>query len=280
MTSQRDSRDASDEHTQEGAVPDGFYEYYARESASDQTRQRFEAIRQAVLRVRERGGAEVTGLDVADIGCNAGTQCILWAHGGHRVHGVDINEQLLALGRSRGEKAGLKIDFRVGSATALPWDDSSMDVCLLPELLEHVEEWEQCIDEAVRILKSGGTLFLSTTNRLCPKQEEFDLPLYSWYPRRLKRHYERLSRTSRPELVNHAEFPAVHWFTFFELAEALAERGLESLDRFDIIKTDDRSFLVRGSVGLLKRVPLLRWLGHVATPYTVIVATKQAAEAK
>jgi 2-polyprenyl-3-methyl-5-hydroxy-6-metoxy-1,4-benzoquinol methylase len=55
-----------------------------------------------------------------------------------------------------------------------------MDVCLLPELLEHVADWQSCLNEAARVLRPGGLLYLSTTNVLCPRQQEFNLPLYSF----------------------------------------------------------------------------------------------------
>ncbi len=95
---------------------------------------------------------------------------------------------------------------------------------MLPELLEHVEDWQTCLNEAVRALRPGGALYLSTTNALNPVQDEFELPFYSWYPGFLKRHYERLAVTTRPELVNHAKYPAVHWFTFFGLKPYLRAR--------------------------------------------------------
>jgi 2-polyprenyl-3-methyl-5-hydroxy-6-metoxy-1,4-benzoquinol methylase len=38
---------------------------------------------------------------VADIGCGAGTQSIMWAQKGHEVHGLDINAQLVELAAKR-----------------------------------------------------------------------------------------------------------------------------------------------------------------------------------
>ncbi len=62
-------------------------------------------------------------------------------------------------------------------------------------------------------MRPGGVLYLTTTSCLCPSQMEFRLPLYSWYPGFLKRRYERLAKTTRPELANFAIYPAVHWFS-------------------------------------------------------------------
>jgi 2-polyprenyl-3-methyl-5-hydroxy-6-metoxy-1,4-benzoquinol methylase len=98
----------------------------------------------------------------------AGTQCMIRASKGHRVYGIDINEPLIELARKRAQEAGLQVLFSVGSAVRVPWPDQSMHVCLLPELLEHVVEWMACLKETARILRPGGVLFLSTTNKLCP----------------------------------------------------------------------------------------------------------------
>ena len=120
------------------ANDEAFYRYYADESLKASTLERFTATPAAVVRAARHFGLEQRPWDLADIGCGAATQCALWARAGHRVFGVDINEPLIELGRERAKAAGLQIDLRSGTATELPWSDESMDVCLCPELLEHV----------------------------------------------------------------------------------------------------------------------------------------------
>lgn len=250
-----------------------FYDYYAGESLSVATVQRFGGIQASVLRVA--AGAGLNGpLDVGDVGCGAGTQCRMWAKLGHRVSGVDVNEPLIHLAQQRASDAGLDIQFQVGSATALPWADQSMDVCLVPELLEHVLDWQSCVNEAARVVRPGGLLFLSTTNVLCPKQQEFSLPLYSWYPGPLKRYCERLAVTTHPAIANYAKYPAVHWFSFYGLQDFLEPLGFRSLDRFDLVDVTGKGRLAGVVIGLLRQVPMLRFLGHVATPSTYLVAVK------
>jgi 2-polyprenyl-6-hydroxyphenyl methylase/3-demethylubiquinone-9 3-methyltransferase len=232
-----------------------FYDYYASESQSEATRQRFRGIQAAVMRVAAQAGMHAP-FDVADIGCGAGTQARMWAESGHRVFGVDVNEPLIRLAKERASEQGAAIKFEVGTATALPWADRSMDICLVPELLEHVADWQSCVNEAARVLRPSGLLYLSTTNVLCPKQQEFNLPLYSWYPSPVKRYCERLAVTTHPAIANHAKYPAVHWFSFYGLRDYLEPMGFRCL------------------VSALRRVPLLRFIGHLATPSTYLVAIK------
>ena len=256
-----------------------FYGYYAQESQSPETLERFRRQRDLILSVPElRQG---TRLDVADIGCGAGTLAMTWAELGHRVKGLDINGPLIELARKRAAEASLEVEFFLGTATDIPWENESVDVCFAPELLEHVADWQACLNDFTRILRPGGALFLSTTNKLCPVQQEFNLPLYSWYPRFLKRHYERLSLTTRPRIANYAKYPAVNWFTFYSLREALASRGFSSFyDRFDMAALRDNGALKDTILGLVQALPPLRLLGQTMTEGSTIVAIKAKADAR
>ena len=253
-----------------------FYDYYANASQSEGTVNRFRGILGVVLRVAEQRGIHGK-LDVADIGCGAGTQARLWAELGHRVSGLDVNEPLISLARQRTSQAGLAVNFEVGSATRLPWPDQTMDVCLLPQLIEHIADWQSCVKEAARVLRPGGLLYLSTTNVLCPLQDEFDLPLYSWYPGPLKRYCERLATTTRPALANHAKYPAVHWFTFYSLRDFLEPLGFQCLDRFDLIDTRGKSKLAQSIVFVVRRAALLRFLGQMSTVSSYLIGIKSRA---
>ena len=251
-----------------------FVGYYAAQSESAATRQRFDGVRRVTLETRAALGLPTTGLDIVDVGCGAGTQTLMWAADGHRAQGIDISAPLIELARRRAEEGGLAVRFHVGSATALDLPDASVDIVLVSELLEHLPQWQPCVDEALRVLRPGGVIYLSTTNRLCPKQQEFTLPLYSWYPAALKRRCERMSVTTHRHWVQYATFPAVHWFSFYQLRDYLDERGFGARDRFDAIDVG-ASKLRAAVVGALRRSSALRFVGHVLTPYTVVIGWRR-----
>lgn len=250
-----------------------FVDYYARESASGETRLRLESTRRVVLGLRARSGLPIDGLEVVDVGCGAGAQALLWAASGHRVHGIDISAPLIDLARQRSSEAGLVASFAVSGAERLPMPDGSADIVLISELLEHVADWQPCVNEAVRVLRPGGVLYLSTTNRLCPVQQEFDLPAYSWYPRRLKQRCEKMAVTTHGHWVQFASFPAVHWFSFYQLRDYLRAFGMVSHDRFDLMDTGG-SPLRSVAASALRMIAPLRYVGHVLTPYTVVAALR------
>jgi 2-polyprenyl-3-methyl-5-hydroxy-6-metoxy-1,4-benzoquinol methylase len=251
-----------------------FVEYYAKESLSEESLNRMKGIFHCINRNLSVSQMN-RKLNVADIGCGAGVLSSLWAQQGHNVYGLDVNEPLIELAKQRAKEAGLSIKYYLGSATHLPWENESMDICIAPELLEHIVEWEACINEFARILKPNGILYISTANKLCPKQQEFSLPFYSWYPTKLKRHFEHLARTTRPEIAGYAKYPAVNWFSYYQLREEFSKLGMDSYDRFDIMDTDNKPNYQKHIINLITQSSILRWLGHVATPGLTMLAIKK-----
>lgn len=272
MLSERTTTERNGPEWDTGSHED-FYKYYAQQSLTPATLERFRTASETLLRIY---GPLPEGkrLDILDVGCGAGSQSRFWINAGHRYRGVDINEPLVQLARQRAADQGIDARFDVGSATALPCGDATADICQMPELLEHVADWQGCLDEAVRVLRPGGLLYVSTSNKLCPKQDEFNLPLYSWYPGFLKRYFERRAFTDRPDIANYAKYPAVNWFCVYTLQDYLEPKGFRCLDRFDLIDAASKGLVARGVLTLVLNISPLRMLAHVATPYTLLIAQK------
>jgi ubiquinone/menaquinone biosynthesis C-methylase UbiE len=269
----QETRASEDRATANTGTHDEFYQYYARESTSPETVARFEAQKKALLTFS--GKADSEPLLVADIGCGPGASSAIWARPGHLVVGIDINSALVELAASRAKEAKIPPRFLVGSADHLPLRDGTFDVCLAPELLEHVPDWRSCLSEIARVLKPGGVAYLSTTNTLCPQQHEFNLPLYSWYPARLKRHFETLAMTSRPDLANYATYPAVNWFNFYTLRSVLRGYGFDRFwDRFDMAAQNAPEGRKHQMLKVIRSNRLGRLAGYVITGGTQIIARK------
>lgn len=253
-----------------------FLDYYERASISQTTFERFSRIQKCALSLVESSQGRSDRFDVVDVGCGAGTQAMLWARKGHRVSALDASSALIDIGHRRAEEDGLNVSFSVGFAQALPYGSESFDVVLMPELLEHVAEWEACLREAVRVLRPRGILYLSTTNKLCPVQQEFELPAYSWYPSRLKHWIERKAVSTRPEWVNHTKYPAVNWFTYYGLRRWLNAQGVQTMDRFDMLARDRLGTSSRVIVGAIRRFRAVRFLAQMATEGTTVWGIKAA----
>lgn len=253
---------------------DQFFQYYQEKSQSPETVVRFERLVELILNVMKREDRDGP-FRIADVGGGAGTLARTFARAGHYVTCIDLSKDLLEVGRRRAEEEGIAMEFINCSATSTPVPDASIDICVVPELLEHVVEWRECLDEAGRMLRQGGLLYLSTTNKLCPVQEEFTLPFYSWYPGFLKRRYERLAVTTRPEVANYAKYPAVNWFTFYSLRKYLVTRGFSRfLDRLDMIEILSPESSKASLAKWMRRIPFFRVAVQFVTDGSYVIAFK------
>lgn len=96
-----------------------------------------------------------------DAGCAWGYATRFFAERAGRVAGVDVDEQAVAVAAERYPW----IDFRAAPLEAIPHTSESFDVVLCLDVLEHVQDERQSLDELFRVLRPGGTLVLTTPHR-------------------------------------------------------------------------------------------------------------------
>ncbi len=91
-----------------------------------------------------------------EIGCGAGryTRAFLRYRPDLDIHGCDISHIALAEAQAA-DKTG-KINYRLGDALALPYEDNSFDIVLLFDVFEHVTDVGKAADEVARVLRPGG----------------------------------------------------------------------------------------------------------------------------
>jgi len=99
------------------------------------------------------------GERVVDVGCGTGAVARQAAPRVGRegeVVAVDINPAMLAVGRSLPAPEGAPIDWREGSAMALPLPDASFDLALCQHGLQYFPERAAALREMRRVLAPGG----------------------------------------------------------------------------------------------------------------------------
>jgi 2-polyprenyl-6-hydroxyphenyl methylase/3-demethylubiquinone-9 3-methyltransferase len=124
------------------------------------------ALLRAESRHRNPWLAEILGpgrRDVLDVGCGAGYLANDLAARGHRVTGIDLSADALAV--ARGHDRTRSVDYVVGDACALPFGDARFDAVCAMDLLEHVTAPDQVIAQAARVVRPGGLVFFHTFNR-------------------------------------------------------------------------------------------------------------------
>jgi 2-polyprenyl-3-methyl-5-hydroxy-6-metoxy-1,4-benzoquinol methylase len=99
------------------------------------------------------------GERVLDVGCGEGRFAVELLGAGAQVVGIDVAEEPLRRARARHPELDLRLVSDAG-----PWEleDSSFDVVWAGEVLEHVADTSAWLSEVRRVLRSGGSLLLST----------------------------------------------------------------------------------------------------------------------
>jgi 2-polyprenyl-6-hydroxyphenyl methylase/3-demethylubiquinone-9 3-methyltransferase len=99
------------------------------------------------------------GERVLDVGCGEGRFAAELARAGAHVVGIDVAEEPLRRARARHPELDLRLVDGEG-----PWDlaDASFDVVWAGEVIEHVADTAAWLSEVRRVLRSGGSLLVST----------------------------------------------------------------------------------------------------------------------
>lgn len=81
----------------------------------------------------------------------------------HNYTALDFNAAMLSRAKLRGAKLldeGLQVKWVLGDSMALPFPDAQFDHVVLHLILAVVPQPAQCLGEAARVLKPGGTIII------------------------------------------------------------------------------------------------------------------------
>jgi ubiquinone/menaquinone biosynthesis C-methylase UbiE len=161
----------------------------------------------------------IPGQCVLDVACGTGwaTMAAAQAVGDNgRVTGIDIATKMLDIAKKKIVSTGLaNVEYRVGNAEALPFEETSFDVVtcalsifFLSDMLKALQDWH-------RVLKIGGTIAFSSINESFNSQT-----IYNLFYARLARYEGQTTVAKQPrervdipdgcrELLKHAGFGAI-----------------------------------------------------------------------
>ena len=209
--------------------------------------------------------ADVRGRRVLDCGCGSGDYVLALQALGADAWGIDYARDKLV--RAPARVVGR---LSVGDLSDIAMRESSVDVALLNEVLEHVPDDRRALREVHRVLKPGGVLLIFSPNRRFPfethgaifKNSARRLPCYvplvPYVPVALARSVvDFWARNYWPpelrRLVRQASFEITHtdyvWQTF---------EGISNHQPAFIARTKG---LLRAFSRTCERMPLLRTLG-------------------
>jgi len=98
-----------------------------------------------------------------DVGCGNGDFLIKLRKAGFKgkLTGLEISRGMLEPGIKQNSEENLGIDFIIGDAEELPFDDNSFDVIIAKHMLYHLPNIQKGVDEMYRCLKKGGALVIT-----------------------------------------------------------------------------------------------------------------------
>jgi SAM-dependent methyltransferase len=98
------------------------------------------------------------GMTVLDVAAGTGNASLPAAERGARVTASDLTPELLEAGRSHAESRGIELEWKVGDAENLPFEDGSFDVVMSSIGAMFAPHHQEVADEMARVCRPGGTI--------------------------------------------------------------------------------------------------------------------------
>lgn len=100
-------------------------------------------------------------LVIADLGAGEGTLALMLSRRANKVIAIDNSEKMVEFGASAARKhKAHNLEYRQGDLESLPVAAGSVDVALLSQSLHHAQHPERAVEEAWRIIRSGGRIVI------------------------------------------------------------------------------------------------------------------------
>jgi SAM-dependent methyltransferase len=106
------------------------------------------------------------GRQVLEVGCGAGVDLARFARGGADVTGVDVAASAIALARANFDQQQLRGRLEVADAEHLPFADATFDLVYAHGVVQYTANPQALVDECYRVLRPGGTAIFQVYNRV------------------------------------------------------------------------------------------------------------------
>jgi len=116
-------------------------------------------------------------VDLLDVGCGTGCSRQIYIRSTNRYTGVDLSQEAIRLAQTRfPDSVWIHAD-----ACQLPFEEDRFDVVAFSSVLHHIPNFQQAVEEAVRVLRPDGWVFAFDPNVLHPAMALFRHPSSPFY---------------------------------------------------------------------------------------------------
>ena len=112
------------------------------------------------------------GSDVLEVAPGLGFFAIELARlGDFKITGLDASRSFVEIAAGNARSAGARIDFRLGNASALPFEDESFDFIYCSAAFKNFSEPVKAMDEMHRLLRPGGGAVIGDLRKDASREE-------------------------------------------------------------------------------------------------------------
>ncbi|HVP48809.1 MAG TPA: class I SAM-dependent methyltransferase [Bryobacteraceae bacterium] len=90
--------------------------------------------------------------------------------GGYGITGIDISQTFVEIAQRNALEAGVDVDFRLGDAANMPFEDESFDFLLCRAAFKNFSRPVRALEEMYRVLKPGGRALIIDLRKDAPKE--------------------------------------------------------------------------------------------------------------
>jgi len=140
---------------------------------------------------------------ILDIGCGSGVYLHTLKKHGWDVYGVEMSSKAVELAREK-----LKLpNINLGLVEDIKYPEKFFDVVMMNHVIEHLFDPRHSLQEANRILKTGGLLIITT-----PNIDSVNFKIFGkyWFPLETPRHLNLFEVSTMSKLLRDAGFKLVN----------------------------------------------------------------------
>lgn len=214
----------------------------------------------------KRRVGDPSGKKILDVGCGNGGVGIAFALAGAYSAGVEIEEDLYLIAKKQVEGYKVNMDLHLYDGTRLPFDTNTFDYATSTSVLEHTSDPVLYLEETVRVLKKGGSLYLGFPNKLWPKETHTGIYFLTYLPSMFRSSLSKMLGRQSLEENN------LHFYTYFDL-----QRMIKKINaRYDITIVQEEGQSKSGLKNIIKKILGLFGLSYKAfLPHILVIVKKE-----